>query len=252
MGDALVAEVLAQLVDAFDATHHQPLQVELGGDPQVEVAVERVVVGDEGPGQGAAVKRLQDRGLDLDEAALVEPAAHLADRAGAEGEDAAALLVGDQVQLTLAVAGLDVLETVELVRRGAQALGEQAPAVDRERELAAAIGRQRGPLDADDVADVEVDQQLVGLRAEQILAGVELDLAAAVAEVEEAGLAVAAAGDDPARDPVPRVGLDPGRQALMGGAHLGDVLPLGELVRKRLDPGLSQPLELLAPVAKDV
>ncbi len=209
VGDALVAEVLAQLVDAVDAADDQPLQVELGGDPQVEVAVERVVVGDERPRQGAAVERLQDRGLDLDEAALVEPAAHLADGAGAQGEEAAALLVGDQVELALAVAGLDVLEAVELVGRRAQALGEQAPAVDRQRELAAAPGRQRRPLDADDVAEVEVDQQLVGLLAEQVLAGVQLDLAAAVAEVEEAGLAVAAAGDDPARDPVPRLGLDP-------------------------------------------
>ena len=76
--DALVAEVLAELVDAVDAADDQPLEVELGRDPQVEVAVERVVVGGEGPRQGAAVERLQDRRLDLDEAVLVEPAADLA------------------------------------------------------------------------------------------------------------------------------------------------------------------------------
>ena len=119
------------------------------------------MVGGEGPGQGAAVERLQDRRLDLDEAVLVEPAADLADRAGAQGEETAALLVGDQVQLAPAVAGLDVLEAVELVRRRTQALGEQSPAVDRQRELAAAPGRHRRPLDADDVAEVEVDEQLV-------------------------------------------------------------------------------------------
>ena len=77
VGDALVAEVLAELVDAVDAADDEPLEVELGRDPQVEVAVERVVVGGEGPRQGAAVERLQDRRLDLDEAVLVEPAAHL-------------------------------------------------------------------------------------------------------------------------------------------------------------------------------
>ena len=80
--DALVAEVLAELVDAVDAADDQALQVELGRDPQVEVAVERVVVGRERPRQGAAVERLQDRRLDLDEAVLVEPAAHLGDRSG--------------------------------------------------------------------------------------------------------------------------------------------------------------------------
>ncbi len=124
--------------------------------------------------------------------------------------------------------------------------------VDRQRELAAAPGRHRRPLGADDVAEVEVDQQLVGLVAEQVLAGVQLDLAAAVAEVEEAGLAVAAAGDDPAGDPVARLGLDPRRQPLVRGPHLGDVLAPGELVRKRLDPRVPDPLQLLAPVAKNV
>ena len=78
----------------------------------------------------------------------------------------------------------------------------------------------------------------------------ELDLAAAVAEVEEAGLAVAAAGDDPPRDPVPRLGLDPRRQPLVRGPHLGDLLAPGELVRERLDPRLADPLQLLAPVAR--
>ena len=41
--DALVAEVLADLVDALQAADDQALEVELGGDPQVEVAVQRVV-----------------------------------------------------------------------------------------------------------------------------------------------------------------------------------------------------------------
>ena len=71
---ALVAEVLADLVDAVDAADDAALEVQLGGDAQVEVALELVVVGDEGPGQGAAVERLQHRRLDLDEAAGVEEA----------------------------------------------------------------------------------------------------------------------------------------------------------------------------------
>ena len=38
----------------------------------------------------------------------------------------------------------------------------------------------------------------------------------------------------------------------MRGPHLGDVLAVGELVRERLDPGLPESLELLAPVGEDV
>jgi hypothetical protein len=124
--------------------------------------------------------------------------------------------------------------------------------VDRQRELATPPGRHRRPLGADDVAEVEVDEQREGLLAEQVLTGVQLDPAAAVAEIEEAGLAVAAAGDDATGNAVARVGLHTRRQPLVGGPHLGDVLALGELVRKRLDAGVPDATELLAPVAQYV
>jgi len=73
---ALVAEVLAQLVDALQAADDQALEVELGRDAQVHVAVQRVEVRDEGPRERAAVERLEDRRLDLDEAVVVEEPAH--------------------------------------------------------------------------------------------------------------------------------------------------------------------------------
>ena len=125
--DPLVAEVLAELVDAVDPADDQALQVELGGDPQVEVAVERVVVGGERARQRAAVERLQDRGLDLDEALGVEPLADRGDRQAPLAEQLAGLGVGDQVELAVAVAQLDVLDPVELVGRRAQALRQQRP-----------------------------------------------------------------------------------------------------------------------------
>ncbi len=81
--DALVAEVLAELVDAFQTTDDAALEVELGGDPQVEGAVQRIVVGGEGPRQGAAVDRLQDWGLDLEETLAVEIGADRGDDASA-------------------------------------------------------------------------------------------------------------------------------------------------------------------------
>ena len=65
--EALVAEILAELVHPLEPADDQPLEVELGGDPQIQLAVERVVVGGERAGRGAAVQRLQNRGFDLDE-----------------------------------------------------------------------------------------------------------------------------------------------------------------------------------------
>ncbi len=98
--DALVAEVLAELVDALEAADDQPLEVELGRDPQVEVAVERVVVGGERPRQRAAVERLEHRRLDLEEALRRRGsgAPPRSTRARVD-EQLARLLVGDQVEL---------------------------------------------------------------------------------------------------------------------------------------------------------
>ncbi len=84
--DALVAEVLAELVDALQPADDAALEVQLGRDPQEQRAVERVVVGRERPRRGAAVERLQHRRLDLDEALLVEVAADRRDRLRAREE----------------------------------------------------------------------------------------------------------------------------------------------------------------------
>jgi hypothetical protein len=75
--------------------------------------------------------------LDLDEALAVEVGADRADDAGPRDEDRARLLVGDQVELAVAKARLDVLQAVELVGRRAQALGQQLEALHAQRQLAA-------------------------------------------------------------------------------------------------------------------
>ena len=121
------------------------------------------MVGDERPRQRAAVERLQHRRLDLEEAALVEEArGPRATSRRAQDEQLARLLVGEQVELAVAVARLDVGEAVVLVGRRAQRLRQQRPAVDAQRQLAAARAEGRA-LDADQVAEVEVDEPLVGV-----------------------------------------------------------------------------------------
>ena len=152
---ALVAEVLADLVDLVEAADDAALEVQLGGDAQVEVALERVVVGDERPRQGAAVERLQDRRLDLDEAAPVEEAADGAMMRARLTNTSRDVGVGHEVEVALAVAGLHVAEAVELLGQRAQRLGEQHPRGDAHDELAAARAQDRA-LGADEVAEVDV------------------------------------------------------------------------------------------------
>ena len=169
------------------------------------------MVGHERPRQRAAVERLEDRGLDLEEAAVVEPAADRADDLGAEDEQLPRLRIREQVELAMPVARLDVLESVVLLGDVAQRLREQLPVRDQQAQLAAA-GLERGPVDADQVADVERDEPVEGFLAEHIALRVELELALAVDQVDEGGAALVAAGDHSAGHPVCAIGLLPGFQ----------------------------------------
>ena len=199
---ALVAEVLAELVDALEAADDQPLQVQLGGDTQVELAVERVVVGGERPGRRPAVKRLQNRRFDLDEALGVEEAAHGRDHPSAGDEQLARVLVGDQVELAPAKARLDVGQPVVLLGRGSERLGQQREVLDPQRQLAAP-GHEGDAVDADQVAEIQPQEPLHPLRPEFVDPSLELDPPGAVDQVEERHLALAAARGQATRDPVP-------------------------------------------------
>ncbi len=92
----------------------------------------------------------------------------------------------------------------------------------------------------------------MALVAEHIGPGVELDPARAIDEVEEGRLAVAAAGEHPAGDPVGGVGLGAVGDSLVRGPDLGDLGPGLEAVRERLDAPRAQALELLAPLGEKV
>ena len=91
---------------------------ELGIDPypaaRYEVtATAREIADNYDEARGAARNRLQDRGLHLDVAALVEELAHRGDDLGAPDEYVAHLRVHHQVDVALAVADFGVGEGVE-------------------------------------------------------------------------------------------------------------------------------------------
>ncbi len=63
----LVAEIAVDLEHLLETAHHQPLQIELGRDPQIQRHIQGVVMGDEWPRGGAARDHLHHRRLDLEE-----------------------------------------------------------------------------------------------------------------------------------------------------------------------------------------
>ena len=252
-GQPLVAEVAVDLVDLLEAADHQPLQIELRRDPQVQLHVERVVMGDERPRGRAARDHLHHRCLDLEEAAPVQVAADELNHPGARLEGAPRRLVHDQVEVALPVAALLVGEAVELLRQGPQRLGEQAQFVAVHRQLAG-LGLEQPALGADDVAEVPVALELlVDPVRERVALHVELNAARHVLDVDEAGLAHHAPAHDPPGDPHPdgqRLQLL-GRPAAVLGVQLArdDVAP--EVVRKG-DALLAQPGELLAALRDEL
>ena len=130
-GEPFVAEVAVDFVDALEAAHHQPLQVQLRRDAQVEIDIERVVVRDERTRRGAAIERLHHGRFHFDEAARFQLPAQRRDDARARDEHLADLGVGDQVQVALAVARLHVLQAVPFLRHGEQRLARGTPASRR-------------------------------------------------------------------------------------------------------------------------
>ena len=198
-GEALVAEIAVDFVDALEAAHHQALQVKLGRDAQVEVDIERVVMGHEGARGGAAVERLHHGGFDFDEAAGLELAAQRADDPRARDEDLAHLGIGDEVEIALAVADFDVLQAVPLFGHGEQGLGEELELLRVDAQLAGA-GAEEIALDADDVADIEQLEELEIALAHGVLLDVDLQALSVLLQVGEAGLAHVAQRHEAAGD----------------------------------------------------
>ena len=146
----------------------------------------------------------------------------------------------------MAEARLDVLEAVELVGRRAQALGQQLVGLDAQGQLAAP--RAEGDaLDADDVAEVEVEQPRHRLVAEHVDAGLQLDAPRAVVEVEEGHLALAAAGVQAPGDAVARLGVLAGGQVGVRGVDRADRRHARIGVRERVDAVGAKALELRPP-----
>ncbi len=143
--NAFVAEIAVDLEHLFESADHQPLQIELGRDAQVELHVERVVMGDERPRGRAARNRMHHRRFDFEVALREEKIAHRLDDARALDEAQARVLVRDQVEIALAVALLLVGQAVELFRQRAQRLGEHHDVLDAYRQFVG-LGLERARL----------------------------------------------------------------------------------------------------------
>jgi len=244
--DALVAEVAVDLVHAVQAAHHEALEIELGGDPEVQGHIQRVVVGDEGLGGRPAGNGLHHRRLHLEKAAGVEEGAQLADEPALHHEGLAHLGVHHEIDVAPAIARLHVLEPMPLLGQGTQRLGQELEASHGDRQLPRPRPEEL-PGDADEITHVELGERRVPL-PQGVGPRVELDLPALVPQMGEAGLAVMPEGDHPPRHGDGSHGLESvfGRVLVSAGelaAPMGD----GEALAEGIDPTPPERLELLEP-----
>ena len=192
--DALVAEDAADFVHLVQPAYDETLQVQLGGDTEVKLLVQGVVMGDEGAGVGAGGNRHQDGGVHLDEAPAVKEPTNAADDAAALHKGFGDFRVSDKVQITLAVAGFHVAEAVPFFGQGTHPLGQNGQRVGLDGGLAGA-GTHHVAGYAQEVAQVQVLQQGVFV-AEDVLAEHGLHHARGVAQIQEGGATHDAHGDD--------------------------------------------------------
>ena len=233
---------------SIDAADDQPLQAALSRSGRGRGRCD----GDGRPRQGAAVERRPTASRPRGSRGRRATAWHLAPvrarRAKRRRLSSLAIRSSSRSERCL-----DVLEVVELVRRRPQALAEQPRTVDRQGQLAAATVARAVPRTADYVSEVvrSMSSSGAGAPRQHGLAGVELDLTGAVAQVEEAGLAVATAPSAARRHGGARLGLDPGRQPLWAAAprRCPRVRRLG---REGVNPRLAQALQFLPPVTEDI
>src|SRR5207245_845858 len=182
----LIAEDVANLVDALEATHDQALQVQLQGDAQVKLHVQGVVERLERSGQAATRDGLQDRRLHLHEIALGEEVPDLADDPAPGDEDVLDFRVSYQIEVPLAIAELLILQAVVFLGQRPQRLGQQHELVDLAGDLPP-LGAKEGAAGPNEIAQVELDEALVGRLADRVHLDVQLQPAGPILDVGEGG-----------------------------------------------------------------
>ena len=246
-GDALVAEDPADLVHPLHPADDEPLEVQLERDAEIERHVERVVVGDERAGVGAAGLGVQDRCLDFDEAHLVQGVAEGLDDRVADLEVAAGLGVDDEVGVALAETRVGVGEAPPLVGQRPDRLGQQLEPLDLDRELALA-GRHHGAVGTDPVTEIELAEALELGVPDDRLGDEQLDLARAVAHRREDQLSLFTDEHQPTGDGDGRVGLCSGIEGSVLAANLGQRGAAVESVGVRIRARFTQLVDLGEPL----
>ena len=138
-----------------------------------------------------AGNRLHHGRLDFEIAARVEELAQRRKDLAAHLEHFAGLRVDDQIEITLAVADLDIGQAVPFFRHRHVAFCEELQARRPNRQLVGARAKQMS-FDADDIAEIQQSKQLEIALLQRVLLDVHLNARAAIGQHQEIRLPEAA------------------------------------------------------------
>ena len=259
--DALVPEVVADLVHPIEPADDQPLEIQLVGDAQIERHVERVVMRRERPRRRAAIQRLQHRRLDLEIVRARRATRRISvDHPRARAKQRAHFGMHGEIGVALAIPLLGIGESrmphghavddfFLAERQRPQRLREQLDLGRRAPSLRRCACGTAGPITPTTSPMSNRSSDADTLVAQHVLLEVQLNATAVVGEVRERRLAVRAPRDDPAGDAHRLAFLLPVRR--MQRDRLGRAMRAVERVRERRDAARDERVELLAPRALD-
>ena len=121
-GNAFVAEHPANLVHTLHTANDEPLQVQLQRDAQVQLHVERIVMGDERSSVCAASLHVEHRGFHLHVSARAQGLANAGDDGVTHLEGSSGIGVDDEVGIALTESCVHIREAVPLVGHRAERL----------------------------------------------------------------------------------------------------------------------------------
>jgi hypothetical protein len=101
--DPLVPEHSPDLVDAVQPTNDELLEIQFGGDAEIEVKIKVVMVSDERLGGRATCQQRRDGRLDLDEPGFVEVTPDVVEDLATRDEEGSGAVVEDEIEVALAI-----------------------------------------------------------------------------------------------------------------------------------------------------
>ena len=193
--NALVAEIAADFVHALQTADNQAFQIKLRRDAQKEIHVESIVVSYKGTRRRSAGNDVEQRGFHFNVIQLIQLPAENGNNLRALDKGVLDGRIHNEIQITLAIARICVLQAVEFFGQRTQGFGQQlvSPVADGNFS---ALGTENFSRHFDQIADVEILPGFIALFAQLVDLAENLNAPRAVLQVDKAHFAHAAFAHD--------------------------------------------------------